>query len=46
MVTQGAAVASTESASRCPVVPGFVGADATMAARIPSRGSATDTVAL
>ena len=46
MVTQGAAVASTVSASRCPVVPGLVGADATIGSRIPSDPRTTDTVAV
>src|SRR5271166_6842311 len=44
MVTQGAVVASRESASRRPVVPGLVGADAAMASRIASRGNSPDTV--
>src|ERR1700758_519571 len=44
MVTQGAVVASSESACRCPVVPGLVGADAAMASRIASPSDSPDTV--
>src|ERR1700758_4974498 len=41
MVTHGLAVTSTGADSRCPVVPGLVGADVTtMAPRIASVGSA------
>src|SRR6201997_389414 len=41
MVTHGLAATSTGSRSRCPVVPGLVGADVTtMAPRIASVGSA------